>query len=266
MRLWWDAAWGVVRRDAILFFSYRTQVVTQILSLLFSLALFYYIARLLHSHTVGTAHDYFAYVVVGLVIVQALATTLGLIPSLVRQELVAGTMERFLVSRFGARSGIVAMMLFPTLTAFVIGLIMLLLAGTVFGVHIASTAPLAIFVGLLGSVAFAPLTLLLVATVVVVKQAAIGSQFVMAGISLVGGLYFPITELPKWLHWAANVQPFTPAADLMRHLLVDTPMQYSVVSDLLRLVGFAVVLMPVSLWAVRHAIAYAQRRGTIIEY
>ena len=129
------------------------------------------------------------------------------------------------------------MLIFPTISAFFTGIIMLAIAGAVFGVHIASSAPVAIPVGLLGGVAFAPLTLLLVSTVVVVKQAAMGSQFVIAGISIVGGLYFPITELPKWLHWAANVQPFTPAADLMRHLLVDTPMQYSVVSDLLRLAG-----------------------------
>jgi hypothetical protein len=42
MRLWCDAAWAVVRRDATLYFSYRTQVITQTFSLLFSLALFYW--------------------------------------------------------------------------------------------------------------------------------------------------------------------------------------------------------------------------------
>ena len=266
MRLWWDAAYGVVRRDAILFFSYRTQVVTQIFSLLFSLTLFYYIARLLRTHTVGTAHDYFAFVVIGLVIMQSQITTLGVIPGSVRQEMVAGTLERFLVSRFGALSGVVGMMMFPTLSAFLTGIIMLVLASTVFGLHLATTAPLAIPVAMLGSVAFAPLTLLLVATVIVVKQATVGTQFAIAGISIVGGLYFPIAELPSWVRWAADVQPFTPAADALRHLLVGTTMQYSMLQDVGRLVGFAVVLLPLSLWALRRAIAYAQRRATIIEY
>jgi ABC-2 type transport system permease protein len=266
MTLWWDAAWAIVRRDAILFFSYRSQVVSQIVSQLFSLALFYYIAKLLHAHTVGTSHNYFAFVVIGLVIIQSVATTLGLIPSMVRQELVAGTMERFLVSRFGARNSIVAMLIFPTLLALAIGAIMLVLAATIFGLRLASSAPLAIPVALLGSVAFAPLTLLLVATVILVKQAAVGTQFVMAGVSIVGGLYFPIALLPSWIRWAAYVQPFTPAADAMRHLLVGSAMQYSMLTDLARLAGFAVLILPLSLWLLHKSIIFAQRRGTIIEY
>ena len=266
MTLWWDAAWGVVRRDAILFFSYRTQAASQILALMFSLTLFHFIATLLHVGTVGTAHDYFAFVVIGLVIMQSLITTLGTIPGVARQEAVAGTLERFLVSRFGALNGIVAMLLFPSISAMATGVIMLVLASTVFGLHVASTAPLAIPVALLGGVAFAPLTFLLVATVIVVKQAAVGSQFVIAGISIIGGLYFPISLLPGWIRWAADVQPFTPATDILRHLLVGSKAQYSVLLDLGRLAGFAVVLLPVSLWLLRCAIAYAQRRGTIIEY
>ena len=266
MRRWCDAAWGVIRRDAIMYFSYRTQVVSQVFSLLFSIALFYYIARLVHTSAIGTSKDYFAFVVIGLVIMQTLATTLGVIPGTVRQELVAGTLERFLVSRFGALSGIVAMLLFPTISALITGIIMLALANIIFGLHVAATAPLAIPVALLGGVAFAPFTMLLVATVIVVKQAAVGTQFVIAGISLVGGLYFPIALLPGWIRWAAYVQPFTPAADAMRNLLVGSKLQYPMLVDLARLVGFAVILLPISLWIMRRAIVYAQRRGTIIEY
>ena len=266
MTLWWDAAWGVVRRDAILFFSYRTQYVSQIFALLFSLTLFHFIAKLLHTGMPGAAQSYFAFVVIGLVIMQSLITTLGLIPGLVRQEMVAGTLERYLVSRFGAVNGIVSMLLFPSISALATGVVMLVLATTVFGLHVASTAPLAIPVALLGSLAFAPLTFLVVAAVIVVKQAAAGSQFIIAGISIIGGLYFPISLLPIWLRWAAYVQPFTPATDALRHLLVGSRAEYSMLLDVGKLAGFVVVLLPLSLWSLHRAIAYAQRRGTIIEY
>jgi ABC-2 type transport system permease protein len=163
-------------------------------------------------------------------------------------------------------SGILSMLIFPTISAFFTGMIMLALASSVFGLHVASTAPLAVPVALLGAIAFAPLTLLLVSTVVVVKQAAVGTQFVIAGISIVGGLYFPVSLLPGWVRWASDVQPFTPAADALRHLLVGSKMQYSMLLDLGRLAGFAAVLLPISLWTLRSAITYSQRRGTIIEY
>ena len=54
MRLWGDAMWGIMRRDAILFVSYRTQLVSQFLGPLFMIAVFYYISRLL---TVRTIHS-----------------------------------------------------------------------------------------------------------------------------------------------------------------------------------------------------------------
>ncbi len=149
MRLWADAAWGVIRRDAILFLSYRAQVVTQVVGMLFNLTIFYYISRLLQAKSFGTPDEYFAFVVVGLVIMEVLLFTLGLAPHTVRQELVAGTLERFLVSSFGVNSGVVAMLLFPIFTALVTGAIMLGLGAAVFGLPLVSTAPLAIPVAVL---------------------------------------------------------------------------------------------------------------------
>ena len=52
MRLWWDAMWGIVRRDAILFMTYRTQLVSQFLGPLFTVALFYYISHLVTAKTI----------------------------------------------------------------------------------------------------------------------------------------------------------------------------------------------------------------------
>jgi ABC-2 type transport system permease protein len=197
---------------------------------------------------------------------QALTTTLDSIPSAVRQELVAGTLERFLVSRFGAFNGILAMMLFPTAMAFVSGAVMLVLATVVFGLHVATTAPLAIPVGLLGTLAFAPLALIIAGVVVLFKQASSGARFLSAGVAIVGGLYFPVSLLPSWIRWAADVQPFTPAADALRHLIVGSKLQYSMGADLAKLAGFAAILLPLSVWLLQSAIAAAQRRGTIIEY
>ena len=41
MRLWSDAMWGVIRRDAILFVSYRSQLVAQFLGPLFTITLLF---------------------------------------------------------------------------------------------------------------------------------------------------------------------------------------------------------------------------------
>lgn len=266
MRSWADAVIAVVRRDALIFMTYRAQLMTQVLGTLFQLTVFYFISKLLHSTRFSTSEAYFAFVVVGLAIMQALIITLGLTPAQVRQELVAGTLERFLVSAFGATNGILSMMIFPIISAIVTGAIMLALAALVFGLPLAVTAPLALPVAIIGSISFMPFALALVAVVIMFKQATAGTQFITSGIAIVGGLLFPIALLPVWIRWAGDVQPFTPAADLLRHLLVNSPLQHSAAVDLLKLLAFAVVLFPLALGFLVRATRFGQRRGTIFEY
>jgi ABC-2 type transport system permease protein len=266
MRLWWDAMAGIMRRDAVLFVSYRSQLVAQFLSPLFTITLFYYISHLLTAKTIHSPGGYFGFVIVGLVIIQILTISLGIMPVTVRQELVSGTIERFLVSAHGPINGILGTMLFPLFNAMMTGVLMLGLATVIFGLPLAATAGLAIPVSLLGMLAFMPFAFFLVALVMAFKQASGATQFIVAGVAIVGGLYFPIAVLPGWIRWASEVQPFTPAADLLRHLLVNAPLTNSAGVDLLKLVGFAVVLFPAGMMLLRAAIRYGQRTGTVAEY
>jgi ABC-2 type transport system permease protein len=266
MRLWFDAMAAIMRRDAILFVSYRAQFVSQVLTPLFTLTVFYYISQVLTSTTIQSPGGYFGFVVVGLVIVQILTISLGVMPVTVRQELVSGTIERSLVSAHGPVNGILGSMLFPLINAFFSGTLMLVLAAVIFGLPLENTAALAIPVALLGTLAFMPFAVLLVAMVMAFKQVSSASSFLVTAIAIVGGLYFPIALLPGWIRWASDVQPFTPATDLLRHLLVGTPLVHPLVVELLKLVAFALVLFPIAFYFLRKAIRYGQRTGTIAEY
>jgi ABC-2 type transport system permease protein len=266
MRLWCDAMWGIMRRDAILFVSYRAQLVAQFLGPLFSIALFYYISHLLTTKSIHSPGGYFGFVIIGLVIVQILTISLGVMPVTVRQELVSGTIERFLVSAHGPINGILGTMLFPLLNALINGVLMLTLATVIFGLPLASTAVLAIPVALLGTLAFMPFAFFLVALVMAFKQASSATQFIVAGVAIVSGMYFPISLLPGWIGWMSDIQPFTPATDLLRHLLVGATLVHPAGVELLKLVGFVAVLLPAGFILLRASIHYGQRTGTIAEY
>jgi ABC-2 type transport system permease protein len=262
-----DAGLAIVRRDLRMFLSYRLRTVTIVLGAFFSLTLFYYISRLVSVNQFETPDDYYAFAVVGLVILQVINSTLHTPSTTLRQELVAGTFERIMLSPFGPVGGVISMLVFPFLLTVVLGGVMLSFAAIVFGVPLElDTLPLGIPVAALAALAFAPFGLLLLAVVLVMKQAAGGATWLIALISLVAGLYFPVSLLPDWIEWASDVQPFTPAVDLMRNLLVGTPLEDPAWVNLLRLVGFAAVLMPLGAWLAGLAVRAAQRRGTIIEY
>jgi ABC-2 type transport system permease protein len=143
----------------------------------------------------------------------------------------------------------------------------LLLGALVFGVDLdLPRALLGIPVACLGALAFAPFGLLSAAMVLMFKQAAVGVALVLAAISLMSGLYFPVDLLPDWIQWSADVQPFTPTVDLMRHVLVDAPLRTPALLELAKIVGFTAAMVPLSLWALARTVRFTRRRGTIIEY
>jgi hypothetical protein len=70
---------------------------------------------------------------------------------------------------------------------------------------------------------------------------------------------------PRLIEWLSDVQPLTPALDLVRHLVVGEPLD-SAWRTVLRLVAFVAVLVPLSIAVLRACLRYAQRHGTVLEY
>jgi ABC-2 type transport system permease protein len=261
-----DAMLAILRRDAIVFVSYRGRFASQTLALVFNLALFFYLSHIISISAFHSSSAYFSYVVVGLAILQVLIATLGQAPTTLRQELVSGSFEPIVLSPLGPVWGTVGLLLFPAVVSFVSAVLMLLFGVLLFGLQLKLTALAAIPVALVASVAFMPFGLLLCAATVAVKQVLSGAQFIVAGLALVGGLYFPISILPEWIRWTSEVQPLTPAADVLRHLLTGSALRQSLLEDIAKLVGFAAVGFPLALALLGRSIAYSRRRGTIIEY
>jgi ABC-2 type transport system permease protein len=100
----------------------------------------------------------------------------------------------------------------------------------------------------------------------VFKQAIAGTNWIVALISLIAGLYFPVKLLPDWIEWTSEVQPFTPTVDLLRNVLVGTPLENPAWRSVLIVLAFTVVLMPVSVWLLKKTVGVSRTRGTVLEY
>lgn len=261
-----DGLGGVVLRDARVAFSYRLRFAGHLLSACFSLTIFYYVSRLVVVEPFGAPDAYFAFAVIGLIALQVLNSTLATPPGAARQELVAGTFEVAATSPYGIVGTLLASLVFPFLYTLAIAAGMLVFAALAFDLALEPTAPLGLPVAVLAGLAFAPFGVALLAAMLVAKQALAGTTFVVAAITLVAGLYFPVELLPEWLRWASEVQPFTPAVELLRHLLVGSPLEDPWWAGVLRIAAFAAVLLPLSVALLAAAVRFAVRRGTLIEY
>jgi ABC-2 type transport system permease protein len=258
---------AVMERDLRIFRSYRLRPISLIIGPITTVTLFYYISRLVTVKAVGASDGYFAYVVVGVVALEILTSTIATAPVTLRQELVAGTFERLVLSPLGGIRGVLAMMLFPLAQALVVATVTLLFSAVAFGLPIAwPDVLLALPASVLGALTFAPFGLLVAASILIVKQALAGVSILLTAMSIFAGVYFPVRLLPDWIEWLSNVQPLTPALELLRRVILDVPTADSALVNVVKLFAWAVVLLPVSLWALAAAIGYSRRRGTIIEY
>ena len=261
---WFRALAAIAVRDARILASYRSTFVSRPAGVVFTLALFYFVSRLVTVGRFATPDAYFAFVAVGIVIYGLIRSSLD-VPEGVRQELLAGTYERLELSAAGGTAGIAGMLVTPFAYTLALSVFTIGVATVVFGVDVEwSTAALGIPVGLLGALAFAPFALLFCAVTVAFKQAP-GQGALLPSLSLVSGLYFPVDLLPGWLGWLSEVQPLTPTVDLMRHVLIGFPLSDPASLELLRLCGFAAVGLPAGIWAVSLARRLSRRRGTLLE-
>ncbi len=261
------AAGAICVRDFRLWSSYRMRFFSTLFTAVVGVTLFYYVSRLVNAPEVGSADDYFGFVVVGTATLEVLTATLTAPVATLRSELVAGTFERMVVSAFGPVRSIVSLIAFPLLLGLVVGGVTIGTAVIVFGLELHwATVPLSIPAALLSAVSFAPFGLLMAAAVLVFKQTNAGAAFIITLLALVSGTYFPVSLLPDWIQWASEVQPFTPAIELLRHLLIDTPMQDSVALAVAKLAGFAAVMLPIAAAVLRASVRRSRRNGTITEY
>jgi len=261
------AAAAILRRDLLLFVSYRLRFLAQGAAILFSVVLFYYLSRLIRVGTTFPSADaYFGYAVVGLVVLQLLTAVVASTPQALRQELVAGTFERLVVSPLGPAMAILAMCVFPSILAVVVG-------GATLGVAAAFGADLdfpgvllAPVAAVLCVLAFLPLALLISGAVLVAKQAGSAATFLVTGLSLSSGVFFPTTLLPGYIRWIADVQPLTPALDLLRRVVLGVSTGDAPAVAAAKLAGFALVLIPVALFVLAVIVEIGRRQGTLTEY
>jgi ABC-2 type transport system permease protein len=263
-RAWLRAVAAIARRDLIVRASYRSMFVSRPLGMVFTLALFYYVSRLVSVAAFPTPDAYFAFVAVGVVIIGLMRASFD-VPAALREELVGGSFERVELSPAGGTLAVVGMLVAPIVYAVGLAVFTLAAAALVFGIDVRwSTAALGLPLGLLGALALSPFALGFAAITLAFKQAP-GQGAVLPALSLVSGLYFPVHLLPDWLRWLSDVQPLTPTVDLMRGVLLGTPAAGSAAVDLLTLAGFGAVGLPLAAMAVSAARAHSRRRGTLLE-
>jgi ABC-2 type transport system permease protein len=255
---------AMAKKDFRTAVSYRVGFVTSVIAAFWGLFAFHFVSRLVNSGQFsGNADSYFRYTVVGLLFVSILQPTAAGTSVSARAEQVQGTLE-YLASQPIRRIYVgLGWSAYGFLQSLIVAVIVLLLTIPL-GFAVSNVnVPVVIAVILLSILIFAAVGNFGAALVLLVQQGVPLVAGVLSIIVILSGTLFPVTEFPGWLQALAHLSPLTYGMDALRSALLADQPPTSYTQDLLVLVGFAIVLVPLSALVLEGTFRVAQRRATL---
>jgi len=275
----WRSVWRRAGRKLVAFIirdvrvetSYKFQFVWSFATVFFTVATFYFVAGLVDSNRSPDAlgayrGDYFAFVVIGVAIARYLDAALAGTTTAVRQAMNQGTLEIMFVSPTRPMTILVLSALWQFLFETVRVAFCLLVAGA-FGFRLNRPDWWAASLTLLLTVpAFLSLGVLSASFLILLKRGDPLNWFAVSVASLLGGVLFPVNQLPGWLQNVAVLVPLTHALDAFRGaLLLGRPVS-QMGGSLFPLLLFSVVMLPTAWWVSRFALKQAKMNGALANY
>ena len=263
----WSIAAAFVRRDVLMIRSYRYPFVLDTFFGVLQLAVTYFISETFQetgAERLGGAPSYFAFAAIGIVIALVIEAATQGISSRVREGQLSGSLEALLVQPISTVQLCSGLVVFPFVFALARAVIYLAVAVVAMQLDLGKTDWLgfaAIF--LLSAAAMAPLGIAAAALVMVYKRGEVLSGAVIFAMSLVSGAAFPVSVLPGALETIGSVMPLRFAFDGARDALF---LGSGWVPDAIGLTAFAIVALPMSLWAFGRAVDAARRNGSLGQY
>ena len=259
-----------IRRDFRIHISYRLSFVLQMSTILFYLALYYFLSRIVDQQQFAASQDtdvsYFSYAAVGIALLSILQVGLSSFSQKMREEQTTGTFEALMATPTSPSLVVLASAVYDLLRSTAFAFVLLLTAMLLFGLEL-DTDPAALGLGvvaLVGCLAlFASLGVAVAAFTVVFKQTAALTAMVVSGLALLGGVYFPVDVLPDALQKLAQILPFTWGLDVVRAALLGGDVD---VAKLAGLFGSAAVLLPIAVLGFTMSVRRARRTGTLAQY
>jgi ABC-2 type transport system permease protein len=258
---------AIVRRDFLVTRSYRTAFALEAVYGPLELAAYFFISRTF-ANVAGMklegAPSYFAYAAVGIIVGAVVSAASSGIGFQLREEQLTGTLEALAAQPVRAIELCAGLLGFPLIFAFLRATVYLAIAGFWMDLDVSQTSWIGLIAVLVAAgCALASLGILTAALVLVVKKGPTIAGVAIFGMTLLSGAVFPVQVLPEPLESIARVIPIRFAFDGIRAALFQGE---GWGQDALALLGFAVVLVPLSVAIFAAALRQAKRAGSLGSY
>ncbi len=254
-------------RDALMATSYRLAFVMQVASLGLSVVSLYFMSRLVGARPeIDQYGGYLPFAVVGMAMAGFLTTGFSSLSGAIRSEQMMGTLESVLMTPARLPWIVIASSLWSFIWAILTAAATLGAAWLFFGIEFRGNLLMAAALVALTTLTFSCLGILSASFIMVFKRGD-PLAFLTGSLSyLLGGVFYPISILPVWMQKLSNLLPIKHGLEGLRDVLLVGRPAAEVVPQLLILLLFCAIGLPLSLLCFRWAVSIAQREGSLLHY
>ncbi len=257
-----------LRRDFLIWSSYRTSVVSFAFGTAVMIGIVYFLGQVVEADS-GVLDkyggDYVAFLLSGFAFADFFNRGLSALPGIIREQQQNGTLEPLLVTPTRLVEFVVGSSLFRLILSSGRALVMLLF-GVIFLGFWRGADPVSMLIVLIpGAVAIFALSILFAAVVILIKRAEpiVAAYSLMAAI--LGGLLFPVEALPLWIRPLSWFVPLSHSLSGLRLGLEGHPPS-TVLPEVAALLALSAVLLPLSIVSFNWALSRAKQDGTLVQY
>jgi len=241
------------------------------LGIFFGVATFYFVARVfgqaVSPQLQAYGGDYFSFVLIGLALSGLTGLALRGFAGSIREGQTMGTLELMLLSPTRLSSILLSSSIWDYLMNCFSVIIYLIFGALVFGADLSRANVLsALLVLVLSILAFSGFGIISAAFVLVLKKGDPITWVFGSVQGLLAGVMYPVSILPNILQKFSALLPLTYSLEAMRLAVLKGYSVLQLLPELLALMAFAVVLLPLSLWIFRRAVRQAKKEGSLAQY
>ena len=261
--------WVFIKKDLLVLKGNRFSLILNILSLVMGIASYFFLGKLFGPKGVTALKNYgsqyFPFVLIGISLSNFLLTALNTFSGTLQQERSRGTLSTIVVTP--TREHVLFFGL--SMWSFILSSLMVivyLVIGIVFfkmdlsKIDIVSTC----IVLFLSVVVFSSLGILSASFIMVFRRGNPITWLFSSVSVLLGGVYYPVTMLPKILQVVSKFIPLTYSLSALRRAIIQGQNILQLKSEILILLVFALILLPLSLVCLRYAERLVKKHGSLL--
>jgi ABC-2 type transport system permease protein len=254
-------------RDMSIAASYRLDLFLRLFSTLSLVVILYFASNLIGENaSLEIYGGYLPYAAIGIAMMNFFQVAFRSFATAIRNEQMLGTLEAVIMTPARLPAIVLGSSLWSLIGSMMTVGVCLGAVALLFDVEFQGNWLAAGVVLGLTSIVFACMGVISASFVMAFKRGDPLPYFVGTVSALLGGVFFPVEMLPGWLQWVSKMLPVTHGVHGLREILLRGTPLAGVQQEIVVLLIFIAITLPLCLISFQAAVRHARREGSLLLY